>query len=332
MHTVVTGATGLLGGNLAIALLEAGHTVRATRRGSSKAAHLADFAIDWVEADLGDPEALTRAFQGADAVFHCAAAVSIRKRPTPTLMAANVEGTRHVIAAVRQAGVKRLVHTSTVGAVGLSEDGQPCDETQRWNFDQQGMADGYVTTKHLAEEEVLGAAAEGLDVVIINPSYMFGPYDARPSSGAMIIEVVRGRVPGWTLGINNVVDVRDVARGTIAAWQRGKAGERYILSGEEVTYKALFERIAEIAGTRPPSWGVPRWATRLFGQAGDIQEWMSGGEPLINSVAAGYANCVTFRFRHDKATRELGYAPGPIELAIRDAITWFRKQGMLPPA
>jgi len=328
-HVVLTGASGLLGANLAALLLESGHSVRATRRGTSKVAHLAHLPIDWLTADLGDTASLEAAFRGAEVVFHCAAQVSIRKAVTPELVRANVEGTRHVLAAVRAAGVPRLVYTSTVGAVGLSPDGKPCTEESRWNFKELGMADGYVTTKHQAELLVQAAAAQGLDVVTVNPCYLFGPYDAKPSSGKLIVDVVRGKAPGHTPGMNNFVDVRDVARGMLLAWHKGRRGERYILGGENLTYRDIMHRIAKVAGVLPPSRDVPRWAARLLGWAGDAHEALTGAEPLLNSVTIGYGYCQTFQFSSDKAKAELGYAPGPIEPAIADAIQWFRAHGML---
>ena len=185
---VVTGASGLLGGNLAAELLAQGHEVRATRRGSTKVAHLAAYPIDWVSADLSEPAALEAAFRGADVVFHCAAAVSIQAKVTPLLKSANVDGTRHVLDAVRAAKVPRLVHCSTVGAVGLSEDGHPSTEDAKWNFDVHGMNDGYVITKHQAEELVHAAVREGLDAVIANPTYMFGPLDARTAERLFSID------------------------------------------------------------------------------------------------------------------------------------------------
>jgi dihydroflavonol-4-reductase len=328
-RTVITGASGLLGSNLAIELIRQGHEVRATRRANTKIEHLQEFAIEWCDADLGDPEALARAFAGADAVFHCAALVSIQRRATPALLAANVDGTKHVLAAMRCAGAGRLIHCSTVGAVGLSEDGRPCTEDARWNFAELGMDDGYVTTKHMAEEVVHAAVAAGQDAVIVNPCWMFGPYDARPSSGRMIVDLVRGRVPGWTPGFNNFVDVRDVARGMILAWQRGQRGRRYILGGENLCYRDMFARIAAIAGVRPPRRQVPRWLAMMIGRFGDLQERVTGREPLINSVAAGYGYCTTFQFSSERARAELGYAPGPIEPAITDALAWFRERGYL---
>jgi dihydroflavonol-4-reductase len=327
---VITGASGLLGGNLAAELLAAGHRVRATRRGSTKIAHLDDLAIDWADADLASPRALTEAFRGADVVFHCAAQVGVRKGVSPAMRDANVTGTANVLAAVRAAKVARLVHTSSVVAVGLSDDGSPCTEEARWNFDERGLDDGYAITKRQAEELVLAAAGDGLDAVAVNPTYMFGPRDARPSSGQLIVDVARRKVPGWTPGYNNFVDVRDVARGMIAAWQRGRRGERYILGGHNMTYRAIMQTIAEVAGVKPPRLGMPRPLAALAGRLGDLAERVLARDPLITSTTVRYAYTEGFQFASDKAVAQLGYTISPVEPAIRDAIEWFRGHRMLP--
>jgi dihydroflavonol-4-reductase len=326
-RVVITGASGLLGGNLAAELIAAGHEVAALRRAGTRVSHLEDLAIAWHEADLGSTAAMARAFAGADCVFHCAAQVSVKRAVTPEMTATNVTGTANVIDAVIAAGVPRLVHTSSVVAVGLSTDGRPCDETATWNFEAEGLIDAYAITKRRAED-VVHAARERVDAVIVNPTYMLGPRDARPSSGRLIVDVVRRRVPGWTPGYNNFVDVRDVARGMIAAWQRGRRGERYILAGHDMTYGELMRRVAEVAGTRPPRLRVPHAAAWLFGKWGDLVE-RTGREPVVNSTQIRYAYTDRFRFRSDKAARELGYAVGPLEPALRDAIAWFRAHGML---
>ena len=332
MKAVVTGASGLLGGNLALELLAQGHTVRATRRSPASTRHLDGHPIEWVPGDLDDVDALQAAFAGADVVFHCAALVSILRRPTRELVATNVNGTRNVIEAVRAAHVARLVHCSTVGAVGLSEDGQPCTETARWNFAEHGLDDGYVTTKRRAEDAVEGAIQGGLDAVIVNPTYMLGPYDAKPSSGKMIVGVVQRQAPGYTSGRNNFVDVRDVARGMVLAWQKGRRGERYILGGDNMSYADAFRLFAQVAGVPPLTWAVPRAIANVVGLAGDVQHRLTGKEPFIttNSVRWGY--CSTFQFSSAKAHAELGYTHGPLERAITDAIAWFRAHGMLAAA
>ncbi len=325
----ITGVTGLLGANLAVALLDAGHRVRATRRPKSRANHLRELGVQWVEAELGDRAALARAFNGCDVVFHVAALVSVRRKPSAELLATNVSGTANVLAAIREAKVPRLVHCSTVGAVGLSEDGRPCTEDSPWNFPEHGMVDGYIETKRRAEALVKNAADRGLDAVIVNPCFMFGPYDARPSSGEMIVKIARRAVPGYPSGNNNFVDVRDVARGMLLAWEKGRRGERYILGGENLSYREAFERIAAVAGVKPPRLALPRAAARALGLIGDIGERLSGREPLINSVTVGWGFRPDFIFSSDKARRELGYTTGALEPAIRDAIAWFRAHGML---
>ncbi|MEQ1502345.1 MAG: NAD-dependent epimerase/dehydratase family protein [Myxococcota bacterium] len=330
MQAVVTGGSGLLGGNLAVALIDAGWSVRAVRRGSARVDHLARWPIAWVDGDLSDADSLVRAVDGADAVFHCAAMVSVRSRPTPALVDANVGGTRRLIAAIRRAGVRRMVHCSSVSAIGASDDGTPCTEATRFDLARHGLDDGYAITKHQAEELVRAeVAAGGLDAVIANPTFLLGPLDRRPSSGRVIVEVVRGRVPGYTDGINNFVDVRDVARGMIAVHDRGETGERYILGRESATWGELFRTIARVAGVRPPRFRVPRWATLALGRLGDLQERLTDAEVPLNSVQARYAWTTAFQFSSERARTELGYTAGPIEPAIADAIAFFRSVGIL---
>jgi dihydroflavonol-4-reductase len=327
MRVAITGASGLLGGNLAAELVAAGHTVVATRRAGTQVAHLADLPIEWRDAELGNTASLTAAFAGAAAVFHCAAAVSVMRTVTPEMRATNVDGTQHVIDACIAAGVPRLVHTSSVVAVGLSTNGQPCDETARWNFDTEGLLDAYAITKHEAEELVHAAKAR-LDCVIVNPTYMIGPRDARPSSGKLVLEVVKRKVPGTTPGYNNFVDVRDVARGMIGAWQKGRRGERYILAGHDMTYRAFFEKIARLAGVRPPRFQIPHALGKIVGAFGDLIE-KTGREPIVNSTQIRYAYTDKFRFASTKAARELGYTIGPLDTAIIDCLDWFRAHRML---
>jgi len=323
MIAVVTGASGLLGGNLAIELLRQGHRVRATRRRTSRIDHLAAFNVQWCVGDLSDEPALTKAFAGADVVFHCAADVSIRRAATPQMTRANVDGTRSVVAAVRAAGGPRLVHCSTVATVGVSEDGRPCTEDARWNFHEHGLSNGYVVTKRQAEEIVQQAVGDGLDAVIVNPTYMLGPYDARPSSGRLIVDVIKGRVPRYPPGFNNFVDVRDVARGAIRVWQRGETGNRYILGGPNLPYSEVIALIASIAGVRAPRRPIPQVAASLLGFAGDVAEFL-GAEPPFNSIAVRYGFTNRFQFSSGKAASELGYTYGPLETAVADAIAWFR--------
>jgi len=329
MRAAITGASGLLGANLAILLLEQGVNVRCTRRGKSAVEHLQEFPIEWVNADLGDRHRLTAAFTDCDVVFHCAAAISYYRKPTLETIRTNIDGTRNVIDAVRAAGVPRLVHCSSVVTCAISTNGQPVDETQPWNFPDFGVDEAYSITKRQAEELVLAEVAKGLDAVIVNPGYLLGPYDARPSSGRMIISVMQRSAPGAPTGFNTFVDVRDVARGMISAWQRGRRGERYILGGHNMSYADAWKLMAKVAGVPPMRLIIPRPLALPVGWVGDLRQFITGREADINSVTVRYAYLTGYQFSSEKAKKELSYVIGPLEPAIRDAIDWFRAHKMV---
>jgi dihydroflavonol-4-reductase len=332
----LTGASGLLGSNLLVALRRAGVDVRALFRSEGSIAHLRALpdarGVDWVAGDLDDEDALVRAFDGVDAVFHVAAMVSILARVTPALTRANVDGTRRVISACRRAKVRRLIHTSSIVTTGLAPDEQGlATEDSPWDFGTLGLDDGYCVTKKQAEDLVLEAVGStDLDAVIINPGYLFGPMDSKPSSGKLILDTALGRVPGVTPGGNVFTDVRDVAAGAIAAWQQGVRGERYILGGHNRRYAEVLPLIASRAGVRPPRMSIPRPVAGVVGAIGDLQYRLTGREPLLTSAAVRWSFCTRFRVSSAKAEAALGYRISPLEGAIDDAIDWFRRTGRLP--
>ena len=325
----VTGATGLLGGNLAIELRRRGHEVVATKRASSKTAHLDGHGIQWVDANLSDPDALTAAFEGCGAVYHCAAVVHILPAPTPEMEQGNVEGTRNVVDAARRANVSRLVHCSSTVTTAISDDGQPVTEDSTWNLDHHGLNDGYAKTKRAAEDIVIEAAKNDLDAVIVNPAYMFGPLDSRPSSGKLVMELAQRRVPAYTAGWNNFVDVRAVARGMIAARERGVRGRRYILGGENMSYRDLMRRVAGHAGVKPPRFGVPKLVALAAAAPCDLVQRIRKKEAFLNSTKVKWSFCKGYLLSSQRAIDELGYDPGSLDAGIKDCLTWFRDQGML---
>lgn len=327
-HAVVTGASGLLGANLAAELIAQGHTVTATRRASTDTSPLADLPIEWVSADLGSATELRRVFAGADVVFHCAADVSARRRITRAMSATNVGGTRAVIDAAVATGTPRVVHTSTVNTIGPAPRGIPADERTPWAMDEAKLASAYAITKWQAEQLVT-QACDRLNAVIVSPTYLVGPRDAKPSSGRLIVEVVNRKLPFWTPGYNNFADVREVARGMVAAWLHGKRGERYILGGQELTYRDFIERVARVAGVNPPRRRLPHSVAWIAGKGGDLFEFVTRRETTLNSFSVRYAFTDLYRYRSDKAVAELGHVVAPIEPAIHDAIAWFRARGML---
>ena len=334
-RAAITGVTGLVGGNLAEALLRDGHAVVAVRRGSSRVDHLAHLDLEWVQGDLADAASLERAFEGADVVFHCAAAVQISPRVTPLLHEGNVVGTRNVMDAVRRAKVARLVHCSSVTAAAVSDGSRDVTEDDAWNFPEHGLADGYATTKHQSQEEVLAAARDtgpdGIDAVVVQPTYMFGPYDVRPSSGQMVLEIARRKIPTAAPGGQNIVDVRDVARGMILAWERGRRGEKYILGGQNVTYAEMFRRIARVLDVPPPRWSAPFAVAWLVGAVAEAANALIGRDSPVSRSTVRYAYHRGYRFSIAKAQRELGYAPGDPDEGIRACVAWMREHGALRP-
>ena len=328
---LVTGASGLVGGNLVRTLVAQGRAVRILVRSTSQLQHLADLPLERAVGDVTDPASLRRACDGVDVVYHCAAVVSMWQRLAPQMWTANVAGTEHLLAAIRQAGVRRLVHCSTVDAIGLPETpaDPPSTETTPWNWDRLGLDNAYARTKLESQRRVLAAAAADVDAVVVNPTYMFGAWDAKPSSGRMILEVAAGRAVGYTDGGNNFVDVEAVVDGMIAAAARGVRGECYILGGENRSYGEIFGEIARLVGVRPPRFAIPYVAARVGGWIGDGVAAVTGREPTVNTITAkmGY---VRHYFDPSKAVRELGLRQPPVSAAIERAVRWFRQVGMLP--
>ena len=299
------------------------------KRASSKTAHLAHLPIDWVDVCVTKPETLIEAFAGCEGVFHCAAAVSILMKIKPWIHEANIVGTESVIAAIQALPATRLVHCSSVVAVGVAGGQQPVDETAHWNVPELRLNDAYATTKKQSEDLVLQAVSStDIDALVVNPTYIIGPYDSKPSSGRLILNILHGKVPGYPGGMNNFVDVRDVANGMILAMEKGRKGERYILSGHNMNYKEFCDKVCHLGGAPPLRRKIPKWLGWLVGLGGDLKGWWGGSEPFINSATVRWSQ-VNFTFSSRKAQAELGYTISPIEPAIRDAIEWFQKNQML---
>jgi len=321
-RVVITGASGLLGSNLARNLHQLGHSVCCIKRRTSDVSHLADLPLSWSTVELSDLAALTNAFEGKEAVFHCAALVSYAEVNSAAMELINVEGTRNVIDAAIKAGVKRLIHCSTVDALPFPQGGEIGTEQGRWNWPNVGFNFSYSRTKYRAQELALSSSTRGLDTVVVNPAFMLGPSDPKPSSGRLILHVARGRAWGYPAGSNNFVDVRDVCKGMILAWERGRSGECYILGGQNITYREIFLKIAALSGVRAPKILLPKSLFLGAGYLGDILSFV-GAERDITTATARLAYA-QHKLSSDKAKRELGYNPGGIENAVRDALQWFR--------
>jgi dihydroflavonol-4-reductase len=330
MRIFVTGATGLLGGNLVRLLHEKGGAdLRVLVRDRSKALALEGIEVEKVVGDIRDRESIDRAVSGCEQVYHCAASVSQWRPNLEMMKEINIQGTVNVLEAALAAGVKRAVYVSTVDTLGLSTRDNPADETS----EHESMAvfkNPYVDTKYEAEQRALEIHKRGLDLVIVKPTYMIGEWDVKPSSGQMIIQVARGRAMGYTTGGNNFVDVMDVCGGMILAMEKGSSGESYILANMEgnLTYKEMFTKIAGIVGAAPPRFAIPYPVALFFGYVLDVLGRAFRVEPDVNSITArmGFA---PHYFTPRKAVEELGIPQSPIEGAISRAYQWFKKYGYL---
>jgi dihydroflavonol-4-reductase len=322
MLTLVTGATGLLGNNIVRHLLAGGHSVRVLARGQSDPRPLAGLHVDIARGDICDRDAVVRAMVGVELVIHAAGHVHIGWTGLATSRFINVEGTRNLAEAALDQRA-RFVHVSSLDALGLPAAGCPADEE---TAPVGGVLCPYVVTKREAEQVVLGLATKGLDARIVNPGFMIGPHDWKPSSGRMLLHVAKGWGLWAPLGSNSYCDVRDVASGILAAVERGEPGRRYILAGEVLSYFQAWRVFAEVTGGTPPMFPAGPLVRIGAGAFGDFMARVTGREPDVNSAATAIS-AQKRNFSSQRARDELDYRPRPLRQAAADAWAWFRANG-----
>jgi dihydroflavonol-4-reductase len=307
MRTVVTGATGFVGSAVARRLLREDHHVRVLARPGSDRRNLQSLDVEVVEGDLTDAASLSRLCAGCDALFHVAADYRLWAPKPDELYQTNVEGTRSLLEAARRAGVSRVVYTGDEDTpVSLAD-----------------MVGHYKRSKFLAEALVKDYVAQGLPVVIVNPSTPVGPRDIKPTpTGRMLRDAVAGRMPAYVDTGLNIVHVDDVADGHWLAFQRGVVGERYVLGGSNVSLRDLLAEIADIVGREPPPWRLPHAAVMPIAYVAEAWARLSGTQPIATVEEVRMSKKHMF-FSSAKAERELGYAAGPLRLALEDAVAWF---------
>lgn len=321
----VTGASGFVGANLVRALLADGWQVRALVR--SRAPSLDGLDVERVAGDVFAPE-LSDAMRGCEAVFHAAAFYSLWHRDRAALMRVNVDGTRNVLAAARAARVPRVVHTSSVAAIGVRPGGLAADET--YQSEPETLIGAYKRSKYLGELEARRAAAEGQDVVIVNPSTPVGPWDARPTpTGEIIVRFLNGRMPAYVDTGLNLVDVAEVAEGHLAAYERGVAGQRYILGNENLTLRVLLERLAVLSDRPAPRLRLPRAIPLAYAALGEFVLARVGIAPDISFESVRMAKQMMF-YDATKSVMELGLRHRDGTLALEAAVTWFQEHGYAP--
>jgi dihydroflavonol-4-reductase len=321
---LVTGATGLLGNNIVRLLLERDAAVRVLARETSDPRTLEGLDVERIAGDVRDEAAVRRAVEGADVVIHSAARVHIGRRDMELQREINVEGTRHVARAAREAGA-RLVHVSTVDVFGGGRRNQPADEE---TVPPAKAPCTYVATKREADQVVLALAGEGLDAVIVHPGFMLGPWDWKPSSGRMLLEVARRFTPIAPPGGSSVTDVRDVARGVLLAAEKAVSGRRYILAGENMTYFEQWKFFTQLGGSRPPLLRTGPLLPWIGGLYGDARAAITGAESDVNSGSTAMSRQFNFYSSH-RAEEELGYHFRPAREATMAAWEWFRDHGYL---
>jgi dihydroflavonol-4-reductase len=328
-RALVTGASGFVGSAVARALLAQGRAVRVLLRPSSDRRNIADLSVEVRMGSLEDPASLAAALEGCGALFHVAADYRLWVRDPEAMYRANVDGTRALMTAALEAGVTRVVYTSSVATLGLTADGSPADETTPSTL--ADMIGPYKRSKFLAEEAVRALVREKrLPAVIVNPSTPIGPRDVKPTpTGRMIVEAASGRMPAFVDTGLNLVHVDDVANGHLLAEERGRVGERYILGGEDMTLAEILRRIAVLTGRKPPKVKLPIPVIFPIAVVAEGIGRLTGREPFVTLDGLRLARKKMF-FSSAKAMRELEYAPRPAEAGLADAIAWFRAARMCP--
>jgi dihydroflavonol-4-reductase len=325
MKTLVTGGTGFVGRAVVVELLAAGREVCVLVRRQGHQA-LAGLEVEEVLGDVRDPASLKAAMRGVVRVFHVAADYRLWVPDPKAMYAVNVDGTVNLMVAAAEAGVSRVVYTSTVGTLGNPGDGTPGTEDTPVSLTE--MVGHYKRSKFLAEQRVLEFAAQGLPVVLVHPSAPVGPWDWRPTpTGQMIVDFLKGRCPAYLETGLNLVHVRDVARGHLLAEAKGKVGARYILGCENVSLSGIFGLLSEVSGVPAPRCRLPYTPVLLMAYLNEF--WathISGKPPRMPLAAVQMAKKIMF-FDSSKAVRELGLPQTPVKAALAEAVAWFRERG-----
>jgi dihydroflavonol-4-reductase len=325
MKVLVTGATGFIGGNLARELWRRGDDVQALVRPGSNRLTIQDTGITPVEGDILDRQSIDRAIQGCEAVYHVAAVYTFWSKNPAGVSQANVQGTKNVLEAARQASVSRTVYTSTVGTIGIPQTGLGDEDTP---LDPKSLHGHYKNSKHLAEQQALAFAAGGMPVVVVNPTLPVGPWDVKPTpTGKIVLDFLRCKIPAYLKTGMNIVDVADVVAGHILALEKGRPGERYILGNQNVSLKQIFDMLSQLTGLPAPRIRAPYWLVVGVGYADHfIEGTLLRREPVVPvegvlaSKHPAYVTC-------DKAINQLGLPQSSVTDALKQSVDWFVEHG-----
>jgi len=326
MLAFVTGATGFVGSHVARALTDQGADLRLLIRAGSNTSNIAELRAELVTGDLREPASLEKAIAGCDAVFHVAADYRLWVRDPEEMYRANVEGTRAILDAAQKNRVRRVVYTSSVATMGFTSNRQLADEDSPVSLED--MIGPYKRSKFMAEQVAIEAARSGQDVVIVNPTTPIGERDIKPTpTGRIVLDFLKKKFPAYVDTGLNLVDVKACALGHIAAFEKGRSGERYILGGENLTLKQILDKLAAITGLPSPAIRVPYFVALATGVVDEIFTGrIRGREPraTIDAVRMGRKKMFV---TSSKAERELEWKTVPVDAALGRAVKWFRENG-----
>lgn len=327
MATLVTGATGFIGSHIARKLVDRGERVKVLLRKSSKTTNIDDIDVERVYGDLTDLDSINEALSGCDTLYHTGGVASFRKEDYQKMEDINVGGTFNILNAAHENGLKKVIHTSSIAAIGVDSHGGIANEETKYDLDYLGVK--YLDTKHRGEEIALDFAKKGLPLVVVNPSTVIGTGDIYLSSTAFILWFYKKKFPGYMDGTLNMVDVEDVADGHILAVEKGRIGERYILGNQNFTLLELFELLEEVTGVSKPKMKIPYFMALASGYV--VERILGMSFPNYSTMDLDSVKLSKLRWHFDssKAINELGYNPGNIKESVKNTLEWFRENGYL---
>lgn len=326
MKKLVTGSTGFMGSSIVRELLKDGEEVKVLIRKTSDTRNIDGLDVEKAYGDIRDGDSMRKALQGCDTLYYTAAFFSHWVPDAKLPYEVNVEGTKTSMIAALDAGVQRVVYTSTNNTMG-AHGPIPVDESAEFNHWKTG--DHYSISKYLAEVEAIKFVSQGLPIVIVNPTLVIGVRDIKPTpSGQMIIDIATGQMPGYIQGGTNVIDVEDVARGHILAAKKGRIGERYLFGNENLTVSDYFNLIAEVAGVKPPRIKIPYHAAVALGYMFELGSFITKKPPVVTASEVRIGRLQEW-YDCSKAVKELGLPQTPVREAIRKALDWFTGNGYL---
>lgn len=328
MEILVTGPDGVLGSNLVRELLARNYTVSVLLEHGKDPITLKDLPITKYHGNILDPSVLNDAFQNKKIVFHCAAATSVFPAKNEIVNKVNIEGTQNVIDAALKHNLERVIYVGTANSFGYgSTHEEPGHEKNPYKSAKYGL--DYMDSKYKAQQLILKAVKEqGLPALIVNPTFMIGPYDSRPSSGAMVLAIHSGKVPGYTTGGKNYVAVKDVATAMANAITMGRIGECYIAGNVNLGYKEAFDLIAKTINAKAPTRKLSSFAVILYGAANSFFARIFKYYPAVTKELATISTENHF-YSVEKARKELLLPQTPLEIAVQECFDWFKENGYL---